>query len=220
MRPLPGGRPGPRRGHGPPHRRQPRVRGRGRLRPHSCRRLGLVLPGRPRPTTVLHGARRPPDGGDEDTYPADAGPDATTTATTTVVPDITAAPATNSTDSDDATDGTDTTDPATGRAFCTRWPRDGRHHGSRGPVRPHAAVAPRQAALPGVDLPSQIRATARATTGTVAPASRQGARSRGPMICLGFRAMEWPRGVAPGHGRAGWCHGWSVDFTCKLEQKS
>ena len=47
------------------------------------------------------------------------------------------------------------------------------------------------------------RATARATTSTAAPASRQGGRSRGPMIRLGVGAMEWPRGAALGHGRAG-----------------
>ena len=44
--------------------------------------------------------------------------------------------------------------------------------------------------LPEVDLPSRIRATARATTRTVAPASRQGSWSRSPMIRLGVGAME------------------------------
>ena len=24
--------------------------------------------------------------------------------------------------------------------------------------------------------------------------------------------MGWPRGAAPGHGRADWWHGWNVDF--------
>ena len=137
MRPLPGGQPGPRRGHGPPHQRQPHVRGRGHLRPHACRQLGVLRPGRPRPAAVLHGARRPPDGGDEDTDSADAGPDTTTT-----------------------------------------------------------------------------------TTRTAAPASRQGGRSHGPMIRLGVEAMEWPRGAALGHGRAGWCHGRSVDFVQRVPARA
>ena len=72
---------------------------------------------------MLHGARRPPDSGYEDTDSADAVPDATTTAVTTtaattVAPDTTAAPAADSTDGDNATDGEDTTDPATRCAFC------------------------------------------------------------------------------------------------------
>ena len=32
------------------------------------------------------------------------------------------------------------------------------------------------------------------------------------MVGLGDGTKGWPRGAAPGHGRADWWHGWNVDF--------